>query len=190
MTCIVAIKHEGAVYIGSDAGAVDPSNYSMHVQDDPKSFKLSGEVEMIIGYSGSWRAGQLIRYSLTLPEHSPKKTDMAYIVTDVVDALMELLRSNNTLKKENEKEETDADIVIGYRGEIYVVDGNFAVMKPMNGYVAIGSGGDIALGALYASGLTQKKMSPKERLKLALEASATFTAGIMPPFNFVELPAV
>lgn len=50
--------------------------------------------------------------------------------------------------------------------------------------MAVGSGEDVALGALYATAGTG--MKPKARLRLALEAAERFKVGVHRPFVYAS----
>jgi ATP-dependent protease HslVU (ClpYQ) peptidase subunit len=50
--------------------------------------------------------------------------------------------------------------------------------------MAEGSGGQIALGALYA---TKNQKNPKLRIKAALEAAAEFNMSVAAPFTYIQV---
>jgi ATP-dependent protease HslVU (ClpYQ) peptidase subunit len=179
MTCIVGIEADGKVYLGGDSIAI--SEYQAVAVTDSKVFTLG---DMVFGFAGSIRAGQLIRYGLQLPVHPKGKSDMEYLVIDVVDAIRALFKDKGSLKKENDEEETSAQYLIGYRGHLYYLDEDFHVGHIKEHYYAIGVGADIALGSLFS---TEKIVDHKERLTVALNAAVKWSAAVRPPFNFVAL---
>ena len=181
MTCIVGLEVDDKVYLAGDSIAI--SEYHASVVTDSKVFILG---DMAIGFTGSIRAGQLIRYGLQLPVHPKRKSDMEYLVIDVVDAIRELFNNKGSLKKENDEEETSAQYLIGYRGRLYYLDKDFHVGHIKDNYYAIGVGSDIALGSLFS---TEKVVDHKERLTIALNAAVKWSAAVRPPFNFVALDA-
>ena len=61
MTCIVGLVHEGVVYIGGDSAGV--GGMSLTVRADEKVFQNG---EFLMGFTTSFRMGQLLRYSLKL----------------------------------------------------------------------------------------------------------------------------
>jgi ATP-dependent protease HslVU (ClpYQ) peptidase subunit len=61
------------------------------------------------------------------------------------------------------------------------------VAIPACDYAAVGSGAELALGALYA--LESSGRTPRERLKRALSAAEQFNAGVRGPFSFVSTRA-
>jgi len=181
MTCIVGLEHEGTVYIGGDSAGV--AEYDICTRSDEKVFFND---EVLMGFTSSFRMGQLLRYAFTVPEQSNKKEDMAYLVTDFVDAIRLCYREKGFIKKENEQEE-GGTFLLGYRGHLYVIEGDFQVGKPGEGYAAVGCGANIALGAMYAS---QSWKDPELRIRTALEAAVAHSAGVRPPFTVLKLESV
>ncbi len=74
--------------------------------------------------------------------------------------------------------------IVGLEGRIFTVDEDFHVGENIVNYMAEGSGGTIALGALHA---TKNQKNPKMRLKLALEAAAEFNMAVAPPFTYIQV---
>lgn len=74
------------------------------------------------------------------------------------------------------------DFLIGVRGGIYHVASDYQVGRSAHGYAAIGCGGQIARGALYASA----SAPPRKRVRLALEAAARHCMGVVGPWHIVE----
>ncbi len=62
MTCIVGVVKDGVVYIGGDSAGV--SGLRLIKRKDSKVFKRKG---FIIGYTSSFRMGQLLRFKLDPP---------------------------------------------------------------------------------------------------------------------------
>lgn len=82
MTCIAGIAQDGKVYIcGDSAGS---AGHDLAVRADRKVF-VNGE--FVMGFTTSFRMGQLIQYAFTPPKRHPDKDVMAYMVTEFVDAL-------------------------------------------------------------------------------------------------------
>ena len=184
MTCIIGLEHEGTIYIGGDSAGVEESSLGICTRADEKVFITDSE-DMIVGFSGSFRIGQLLRYALTLPTQKVGQEDMSYLVTDFIDAVRTMQKDKGSMKKENELEEHSSAFVIGFNKKLYVVESDFQVGQPLENYTAVGCGADIALGAMYAT--RDAKMSPEERIQLALSASAEYSAGVRGPFKVIKL---
>lgn len=178
MTCIVGLEHNGNVYLAGDSIAIE--DYQAFSVIDSKVFAIG---ELIIGFCGSFRAGQLLKYGLELPVHSKNKSDIEYLVIDFVDAVRTLYAGKGILKKEHDEEKFDGKFLIGYRGCLYFLDEDFSVGRSKTPYCAVGVASDVALGSLFS---TENIIDPKERLTIALSACVKWNAGVREPFNFVS----
>lgn len=181
MTCIVGIVHEGVVYMGGDSAAADPTSLALRILTDPKVFVNDA---LVIGCCSSLRILQLMQHSLDIPDKPERKDDLAYLITDVMDAVRAMHKDKGSGKKENELETHDSHFLIGYNGCIYYVEDDFQVYRTPDSFAAIGCGADLALGALYAT--RNSLMGPKERIYLALEAAAAYSAGVRAPFHILK----
>ena len=74
-------------------------------------------------------------------------------------------------------------MIVGYRGKVYNLQGNFQLVNSSDGYASVGSGSSYALGSLVA---TKGMSDPRKRVLAALEAS-TRNAGCAPPFVVVTV---
>ncbi len=180
MTCIVGCVDKGTVYIGGDSAGV--AGYHIRIRNDEKVFVRE---EMVFGFTSSFRMGQLLRYSLTIPEHSPKKTDMQYLCTDFMTAVIKCFKDNSYAKVENGIAEGGV-FLMGYRGSLYRVDNDFQVGQEADNFSAVGCGESYAFGALKA--VASNKISSTKRLEIALEIAAYFSAGVCAPFRVVHTP--
>ncbi len=176
MTCIVAIEHEGNVYIGGDSAAA--GGWDINEIAFKKVFRNG---DFLIGYTTSFRMGQLLEYELSVPKQD-EVDDMRYMVTKFVPAVRELFKNAGFTKTENNREEGGL-FLVGYKGKVYRVDDNFQVIQYQGGEYAVGCGYAYALGSLE----TNKFNSPESRILKALEISAFFSNGVRGPFYVVKL---
>lgn len=181
MTCIVAVEHEGKVWVGGDAAASDESEIVSRWND--KVFSLG---EFVIGYSGSFRIGQLLQYAFSPPEQTSKQTDMEYMVVDFVGSLRALLKDNGAVSKENEVESHDAGIVVGYRGRIYLIESDFHVGRALETFVALGDGAPFARGALHAIRKLEKDLPLDDKILSCLEIAEACCASVRGPFKIIH----
>jgi ATP-dependent protease HslVU (ClpYQ) peptidase subunit len=179
MTCIVALQHEGKVYIGGDSAGID-DNLSIVNRNDEKVF-TTGEFAM--GFTTSFRMGQILRYAFVPPEHPSKKDAMTYMVVDFIDAVRAVYKEKGYMGRESEgTAEEGGTFLVGYRNKLYHIDVDFQVAQLADGYSACGSGATVALGSLHS---TRDLKDPIARCEMALEAAAHFNAGVRAPFKFV-----
>lgn len=177
MTCIVGLIDKGKVYMGGDSAGV--AGLDLTVRADEKVF-INGD--FIMGFTSSFRMGQLLRYKFNPPFHMPDISDDEYMVTEFIDAVRDCFNENGYARNNN-GEEAGGTFLVGYNGELYEIHDDYQVAKPADNFAAAGCGYHIALGSLYSS---SKGLFPKDRVKLALEASERFSAGVRSPFLILE----
>lgn len=183
MTAIVGLVHDGVVHLGGDSAGV--AGYSLTVRRDEKVFTNG---PYVIGFTYSFRMGQLLRYSFRPPEplgQGVEKTKDVprFMATTFVDAVRETLKSGGWLKKDSEQEE-GGTFLVGAAGRLFEIASDFHVGEAADGYAAVGCGEDVALGALYAT--ARSRMAPQRRVRLALEAAERFSAGVRGPFTYAQ----
>lgn len=177
MTCIVGLIDGGKVYMGADSAGV--AKTVLRVRADHKVFTRD---DFIMGFTTSFRMGQLLRYKLRIPAF-PKGIDtFEYMVTIFVEAVRKCLKDGGFAQKKDETE-TAGTFLVGYRGRLFCVDSDYQVAETLLPYAATGCGEDIALGVLFANG----GLKPKERILQSLEAAQQFSAGVREPFLIEEL---
>lgn len=177
MTCIVGLVHNGSVFIGGDSAGV--AGWDLTIRRDPKVFRNG---PYLIGYTSSFRMGQLLRFNLTVEEQDPRHDDERHMMTTFVDAARQCFKEGGYAKIDSSQEE-GGHFLVGYKGVLYRVCGDFQVGIPMSQFDAVGCGDQVARGALFASTLK----SPNERIKVALQAAEQFSAGVRGPFIVEEL---
>lgn len=177
MTCIVGIQKGSEVWIGGDSAGT-AGNMHQRVRKDKKVFVRG---EFIIGFCGSFRMGDLMKHTLVLPETREGVDDTAFMVNDFVDAVRKCF-AEEAAKSGDEK--LVPAFLVGFRGKLYNVQGDYQVGQPEDGFDATGCGADIAMGAMHAS---KSVRSPKKRILQALEASERNNAAVRAPFHVLSL---
>ena len=170
MTCIVALEDNGKVYMGADSAAVDGEAISL--RKEPKIFKCG---EFLIGFSHSFRYGQIVEHCFNPPKVTEKNI-IKYMVTKFVPELRITLAMN-------EFEEKESCMIIGYKGKIFYVESDWNVGYDDTNYHAIGSGAPTAFGSLYST----QGQHPLDRVRIALEAAQEFTTSVRGPFNYLDV---
>ena len=200
MTCIVGLTHEKKVYMGCDSWG--GSTYG-ECRREPKVFQNG---EYLIGYTSSFRMGQILQYNWHPPirmktyDVSTEKTipltwegpehDMGWMVGPVIDSIRLVLKERGfTTVKDNV--ETGGEFLIGYRSKLFHVHSDFQVYECIQDYDAIGCGEYHAKGCLLASLRLSRGLSEKiyadDHIKLALEAAQTFSSGVRSPWHIRTL---
>lgn len=179
MTAVVAINEGGVVYVGADSAGINTETLHLVVRRDDKVFIND---KYIVGFSGSYRAGQLLHYSFNPPEKPNGMTDIEFMSTVFVDDVRECFKAGGFLVNQAGRE-SGGKFIVGFNGQIYVVDSDFQVGVPVDDFASVGCGADLCLGSLCST----KGRPAKERIHLALEAAERYSAGVRRPFNIRSL---
>jgi ATP-dependent protease HslVU (ClpYQ) peptidase subunit len=136
MTCIVGVEVGGKVVITGDIQGSGYNTKIIHTQ--PKVFNNSG---MAFGYTTSYRFGQIIEHSIN-KEFLPSTDDQVYpwLVKEFVPHCKKVLTESGYTE--------GGTCLIGIRGQLWRLESDFAVLRSVNGFDAVGSGQEFALGAL------------------------------------------
>lgn len=181
MTCIVGLIDGKRVILAGDSNATNGAG-TVTQRRDPKVFRLpkpeGGASEMIVGFTHSYRMGQLLRFGFGLPPCIAGIDAFEYMARQFTDATRARFRAGGYSTIEN-NEETGGTFLVGYAGRLFEVESDFQVGEPDRPYAAIGSGEELARGALYASETLVK--DAEERARIAIAAAATFNAFVGGP---------
>ena len=185
MTCIVAIAQNGTVYMGSDHAASDDKTGWIISRNEPKCFKAG---QYGIAFTDAFRMGQILQYSWTPPKYTPTKTNSGldkFMRTKFIDSVKVAFKDNGygSIGSSSE-EDTGGIFIVGVCGRLFTIDEDFHVGENVVNYMAEGSGGQIALGALYA---TKNQKNPRLRLKAALEAATEFNMSVAQPYTYIQV---
>lgn len=177
MTCIVGIAEGGKVYIGGDSAGT--AGMDLHKRKDKKVFRNG---DFIMGFTSSFRMGQLLEHALTVPKRHADEDVFSFMVNQFVNAVRDCLKSGGYATSNNSAE-SGGTFLVGYEGRLFCIHSDYQVAESLHGFDACGCGDSFALGSLYStSGET-----PIYRLKMALEAAEEFSAGVRSPFNYVSI---
>lgn len=176
MTCIVAIEDDNGVTMMADSASV--ADYHRRKTDLQKVFKTGN---FLIGYTTSFRFGQLLQYKMIVPEQECKD-DLEYLATVFIDAVRECLSENGWKKAETDGEEVGGNFLLGYKGKLYRVDSDFQCNRHSAGYDSVGYACVPALASLHTSQIIGG-LSTEARLRLALFVSSEiYPSQVAEPF--------
>lgn len=185
MTCIAVVTNGKKTVIGGDSAGVRGYSLSLQTRKDKKVFvKQAGKVELLFGFTSSFRMGELIQFELPLPKIT--KDDRAdlyrFMVARFIPAVRKCLSDGGFARKKDNVEEGGA-FIVSLLGRIFTVHSDFQVEEPLESFCAVGCGEGLALGSLYTSA-HEKDMV--KRVRTALEAAQKFSAGVREPFVIIE----
>ncbi len=173
MTTIIGIINENGVWMGADgANATDEGERRPILIK-----KIIRNREYLFAFSGSVRTGQLL-----YPEYFTPPRD----IFDLPDRLREYFGEKGCIavSPDNQTEIHLSNILVGYKEKLYEILIDFQ-MNEVPEFDALGSGSSYAFGALY---ITRKaKLTPEQRIKMALQAACEFDLATTPPFSIEKL---
>ena len=173
MTCIIGLIEENTMWMGADSAGI--SGYSLTIRKDPKVFRVNN---MLIGFTSSFRMGQLLGLSFKPPKHDPKTIDTyEYMVTDFIDGIRKCFKDKGYLKI-SDNNESGGIFLIAYNKQLFRIDSDFQVGENVENFDSCGCGSDLAIGAMYAT----VGMKPKARILKALQIAEKASAGVRKPF--------
>ena len=178
MTCIVATVFGGEVFMAGDL--MGSNGFVKKVYPDPKVFKNG---DFVVGYTSSFRMGQLLQYNWKQPPRIEGLTDRQYLQVDVIESMRGVFNAYGYGSNEG-LEDIGGNFLIGYKGSLYEMQPNFSILKHED-FAAIGSGQDYANSVLSVLEVTIK--SPEdvvECLGTAIKTAARFTTSVSEEFTW------
>ena len=187
MTCIVAVRVEtdGAarIVMGGDSAGV--AGHDILIRKDPKVFRND---ELLVGFTSSFRMGQIMRFKFAPPAIPPGMDLYEYMVVHFVDRVRSVLKEGGFAEVQNSVER-GGSFIVGLRERIFTIGSDFQVGENVDGFASVGSGADYALGALEILH-TLPSLTGEEIVEMALRAAAKFSGGVRAPFVVMSSQAV
>ena len=138
---------------------------------------------ILMGASGGVRPAQVVR-EMKPPDWPKGQSAYQYLVGPFVSAMRDALISAGQMgKSDTQIDEAELPMLIGMDGRLFVVWQDFSVTQPVDDYAAIGSGTDLALGALFA---VKYAPDPVERIVMALRAAVAYSVSCGGPLDITD----
>lgn len=188
MTCIVGLVRKDNVYIGSDS--LGSGGGVKQVYCTPKLVKLDvfekkdlslSKIALGIGYTTSYRMGDILRYNFTPPPIESDEDENEYLVKDFIPELIKCF-DEHSFAKTKEGNKSGGNFLVGLRKRLFHVQEDFSVLEPSCGYTSVGSGQEFAMGAMFAYG--KNNTEPEKCIIGAIKAASEFctTVGGSPDY--------
>ncbi len=153
MTCIVGMLKDGAVYMTGDHIGTD--GYDVEVQCRSKVFRNG---DFIIGYTSSFRMGQILEHMWEPPKKPKECRDvLSYMVKHVVPSIIKVFDDNKFMRVSTDSDDATkrsvngqaygGEFLVGYREHLFKIQSDFAVLECVKPFDSIGAGEDFAKGA-------------------------------------------
>jgi ATP-dependent protease HslVU (ClpYQ) peptidase subunit len=180
MTCIVGLIDGNRVWMGGDSAGV--SGLDITVRADTKVFRNG---QFLIGFTSSFRMGQLLAFRLRPPPRPDGMDVFRYMVTDFVDEVRNCLKEGGYAQRNNDAEQ-GGSFLVAYQSRLFSVQSDYQVCETVRGFHAIGCGADYALGSLAST----PGNPAEQRVRRALECAEMLNGGVRAPFRIECLETV
>lgn len=184
MTAIIGMidQETGITYIGADS--LGSNGCSKVVRKDKKVFKLKDTPNALIGFTSSYRMGQLLMYANGLiDKRDEPNINHEYITTKFIPNTIKLFE-NGGFNTNNSGAKKGGFFMLAYKDKLWGIECDYQVSESVDNYIAMGIGERFALGSLYSTENT--KLTPIERIHLALQSASKFAIGVAPPFYIMN----
>ena len=171
MSLVIAIKDKDRIVLGADkqastGGTKDHTNTKIWAVEE-----LPGA---IIGSVGAARASQIIQYSQIIDKNLlSQDLDTEFVVRILAPTLANGLKANGIVVDAPEGAKCDMmpnAFIFAYKDKAWTIWHDLSVSE-IDEYFAIGSGSEVARGALFAT----SEKDPFERIVISIEAAAEST---------------
>lgn len=184
MTCVIGyIDSKGNGHIAADSAGTD---VAYHKRIDINSSKIFRKNEMLIGYTTSFRMGQILEHCLTFPERQEGLTDYQYLIKQVIPIIRKAFVDENYMK---ETDKNGGTFIIVWNGVIYEIQNDFSVFSHSRPFAACGSGTPQAEGYIAAcihNGIL-KDDNVETVLKAAVETVGTFNITVSGRVDYLTI---
>jgi len=165
MTCIIGFKVGNTYHIASDRQLISDDFYKICTDKHSKIFYAKGRKDILIGFSGSVRAGQIVEQCNCF-----SSWDLTYskLITEVIPRLIKVHKKNNGVF--NEDNEVGCNLLIVTPGRLFTLSNDFSVISSDKPFSAIGSGQAPAMAVLayiYKNARQPSKKDIKQIFKIA-----------------------
>ena len=177
MTAAVAVAADGDVVLGVDSRATSGGCAFDLADKGPVSYAIPGHPRLLVAAAGAHAINNELVWGWSPPP--PAGDDALAFLRACAMSLRDHFTTEpvwTLLRRENS---LDGALIAAWRGVVVDIDGDFGIAHHRSGEVAIGSGRDFALGALFAT----KGRPPEERVRMALEAAADRDVNVASPFT-------
>jgi hypothetical protein len=197
MTCIVGYKDKNSnIYLAGDRMAARTNRYEVYTVAHPKVFTKEYNVKfscysekdkLAIGYTTSFRFGQLMEHCLNVPDFEVGKNIITYMVNDFVPALIDLFDKNFYTKKSDAEKMNGGEMLVGMNGTLLKINSDFSVLELTTNYTSCGCGQDYALSTMYTLD-KHADLEGEDTVKEAIRTASKFSAYVDDNIDVIKIP--
>lgn len=184
VTCIVGLVEENraAVWLGADSMATSGWGQK-HILATSKIVPLCEHAAIAV--TGNMTSITALQHWMDIPRHVPGDDPERWVARELWPAVL-VAHQEGQFIGEDERV-IQAEFIVAIDGRLFILAGDGAVMEPRMSFVASGSGGDLAYGALAQS--ASRKRGYERRVGEALEAAMLGNAYVEDPFRLLRVPS-
>ncbi len=186
MTLIIAYVDEEnkTTYIGADSSGIKGD--TKYIQKNPKVFYNHHNFKFLIGFTSSFRMGQILQYNL-IPPDIPKlmleRDELErYMVTDFIEEVRSTFDDYGYLQRFEDGDDKGGVFFVAYENKLFLIDGDFHVSSFTINYAAIGCAEPEAMGSLSTIERLNPQMHPEDKIKLAFTVAHKHTTCVYNPY--------
>lgn len=152
MTTLVAIQGDGWTVLGCDSRlSDDDGRYAT-----AKEHKIVDNNGILIAGSGSTRAINILHYGYPQPKPTANEDLNKYMTRKFIPEMRkQFIEGGIDTKKDEGVAENEGGFIISVKAQLYAVQSDYSWDTDVRGVYVMGSGGDIAQGALAALGVQE-----------------------------------
>ena len=191
MTTIIAVQGDDWAVVGFDSRVTEEGGRSYVLGHG--SAKVVKNGSYLLGAAGDVRAINILAYAFRPPKPEAltgSRLDR-FITSKFVPALRDCFEEHGYAPKEAKEQAQHGSTVLAIvNGQIYEIGEDYAWVRDTTGIYSFGSGGDYALGAMYAkAGENISKLGiikTQNAVRDALATAAKLDVGSGPPFHLMS----
>jgi ATP-dependent protease HslVU (ClpYQ) peptidase subunit len=150
MTTLVAIQGDGWSVMGCDSRLSD-ENGRFQVSKTPK---IVDNNSILIGGCGSSRASNVLHYGYVQPKPTLKEDLKSYMAQKFIPQMRKhFADAGIDMKEDGDVAQHDGGFLVSVKGQVFSVSEDYSWDTDVRNIYVMGSGGDVALGALAAMGI-------------------------------------
>jgi ATP-dependent protease HslVU (ClpYQ) peptidase subunit len=154
MTTLVAIQGDGWSVLGCDSRLSD-ENGRFQIAKTPKIVENN---TVLIAGCGSSRASNILHYGYVQPKPTLKEDLNTYMTTKFIPQMRKnFIDAGIDMKEDGDVAQIDGGFIISVKGQVFSVSEDYSWDTDIRNVYVMGSGGDVALGALAALGVEKVK---------------------------------
>jgi ATP-dependent protease HslVU (ClpYQ) peptidase subunit len=166
MTTLVAIQGDGWSVMGCDSRLSDEHG-RFQIAKTPKIVENNS---ILIGGCGSSRASNVLHYGYVQPKPTLKEDLSVYMTQKFIPAMRKnFIDAGIDMKEDGDVAQIDGGFIISVKGQVFSVSEDYSWDTDVRNVYVMGSGGDVALGALAALGV-EKVNTIKEAERMIRKA--------------------